>query len=316
MRALISGIGGFAGAHLAGHLLESGDEVIGCSSRGTWPVEIPAQVTDNATIFRWDISQEIPTAIRRQISEFAPEAVYHLAAISVPSACGNGEPTPKAVAVNVQGTKAVLELVGTLASRPRLVFASSCYVYAPVSAGQPKVREDAPLGAQRGYAKSKLQAERLITAAAKTGRVDAIIARAFQHSGPRQSPQMILPDWASQLAASSNEPIRVSCRDAYLDLSDVRDVVRAYRALVVDGKPRTVYNVGSGICRRSGDLLQQLLDISKSGRDVVEIDPGRRQHPIADVSRIMAHTKWKPHIGIRETLEDILEYWQRRNESP
>ena len=57
MRALVSGIGGFAGTHLAEHLLESGDEVIGCSSRGTWPVDIPATVTSHATIFPWDLSQ-------------------------------------------------------------------------------------------------------------------------------------------------------------------------------------------------------------------------------------------------------------------
>lgn len=155
MRALISGIGGFAGAHLAKHLLESGDEVMGCSSRGSWPPEIPATVTNSATIFRWDISQGMPTATRRQISEFAPEAVYHLAAISTTSACGNDEPTPQAVEVNVQGTAAVLDLVSSLASRPRLVFASSCYVYAPVSAERPKVTENAQLGASNGYARSK-----------------------------------------------------------------------------------------------------------------------------------------------------------------
>jgi GDP-4-dehydro-6-deoxy-D-mannose reductase len=309
---LISGIGGFAGAHLAKHLLEAGDNVMGCTSRGTWPLDIPAAVTNNATIFPWDLSQGITTAARQQISEFAPEAVYHLAAISETSACGNDEPTPEALAVNVQGTAAVLDLVGTLASRPRLVFASSCYVYAPVSAEQASVSEDAPLGAQNGYAKSKLQAEELVKTAAKTGRVDVIIARAFQHSGPRQSPRMILPDWASQLAAAGDEPIRVLSRDAYLDLSDVRDVVRAYRTLVVDGKTETVYNVGSGICRRSGELLQQLMEIAKSDRDVVEIDPGRRQHPIANVSRIREHTRWKPRIEIRETLKDIRDYWQHK----
>ena len=123
---------------------------------------------------------------------------------------------------------------------------------------------------------------------------------------------MILPDWASQMTTAGNDPIRVFSREVYLDLSDVRDVVRAYRTLVVDGKTQTVYNVGSGVCRRSGDLLQQLMEIAKSGRDVVEIDPGRRQHPIADVSRIMEHTDWKPQIGIRETLEDILTYWQHK----
>ena len=64
--------------------------------------------------------------------------------------------------------------------------------------------------------------------------------------------------------------------------------------------------------RRSGDLLQQLMDIAKSERDIVEIEPGRRQQPIANVSRIMDDTHWKPRIDIRETLKDILEYWQNK----
>lgn len=316
MRALISGIGGFAGAHLAEHLLESGDEVLGFSSRGSWPAGIPVTVTDRVTMLPWDLRHEIPTEVYAQIRDFAPAAVYHLAAISVPKECGVDEPTAEALAVNVQGTKAILELAAALASRPRLVFASSCYVYAPVSDEQPKVSEDAPLGPVRGYGKSKLQAEQLVEGAAKAGHVEAIIARAFQHSGPRQSTQMILPDWASQLAAAGNQPIRVTCRDAYLDLSDVRDIVRAYRALVVDGKPETVYNVGSGKCQRSGDMLEQLLEIANCEREVVEVDPGRRQHPIADISRLTSHTNWSPRISIRKTLVDIFEYWQQRNESP
>lgn len=316
MRALISGIGGFAGSHLAEHLLASGDAVLGFSSQGTWPAEIPASVTDNAAICRWDISEPIPASIQQQVVDFAPQAVYHLAAISVPKECGLDEPTPKSIAVNVRGTQAVLELAAALPSRPRLLLASSCYVYAPVSEDRPRVSEDAPLGPASGYGKSKLRAEQLVETAAAAGRVEAIIARAFQHSGPRQSRQMILPDWASQLAAGGREPLRILCRDAYLDLSDVRDVVRAYRALIVDGKPQTVYNVGSGNCLRSGDLLEQFLEIANCGREVVEVSPGRRQHPIADVSRLMSHTDWAPRIGIRRTLEDILQYWQERNESP
>jgi len=316
VRALISGIGGFAGAYLAEHLLAVGDDVHGFSRSGNWPRDIPTSVTRNATMLSWDIGQPIPDSVRQQVVDFAPEAVYHLAAISVPSECGANEPTTAAQAVNVAGTRAILDLAASLASRPRFMFASSCYVYGPVPPDQPIVAETAPLHPQRGYGKSKLQAETLVVDAASAERVDAVIARAFQHSGPRQSPQMILPEWASQLARRDDSPLRVVCRDAFLDLSDVRDVVRAYRALVVDGKSQTVYNVGSGVCQRSGDLLARLLEMARSKRDVVELDPGRRQHPIADLSRIQTDTRWKPRIGIEKTLEDILEYWQQRNESP
>ncbi len=316
MRALICGIGGFVGTHLAEHLLAAGDTVMGCSRSGSWPAEVAADMTDRVPMIPWDIRRPLAEPYRREVIEFAPQAVYHLAAISVPGACGADEPTAEARQVNVQGTAAVLDLITPMPHQPRLLLASSCYVYAPVQPEQPVVAEDAPLGPLRGYGKSKLAAERLVAAAARTGRVDAVIARAFQHSGPRQSPQMILPDWASQLTAGRQGPLRILCRDAFLDLSDVRDVVRAYRALVVDGKPQTVYNVGSGVCHRSGDLLEQFFALLGSRREVVETHPGRRQHPIADITRITSHTHWKPQIDIKTTLRDLLEYWQQRSESP
>ena len=142
-----------------------------------------------------------------------------------------------------------------------------------------------------------------------------VIARSFQHSGPRQSPQMVLPDWARQLASKTQGPIRAICLDTFLDISDVRDVVRAYRALCVSGHAGIVYNVGSGVCRRAGDLLETMRQLSSSRREVKELAPGRRQHPIADIRRIVQHTGWQPTVPIARTLSDILEYWKQKESS-
>jgi GDP-4-dehydro-6-deoxy-D-mannose reductase len=120
---------------------------------------------------------------------------------------------------------------------------------------------------------------------------------------------MIVPEWARQLVTPSDAPIRAICLDTYIDLSDVRDIVRAYRLLATAGKTGRIYNVGSGTGRRSGDLLDQLQALSGTSRPVVELSPGRRQHPIADITRITSEILWRPVITIEHTLRDVLAYW-------
>ncbi len=314
MRALITGITGFAGSHLAEHLLACGDDVLGCSRGGAWPPEMPPALRRDADLFCWDLAAGVTPSARRRVAAFAPQTVYHLAAISVPADCGHDQPAAAALAANVTGTESLLELAASLRPSPRLLFTSSCYVYAPVTAEQPVVDEQAAVDPRGGYGRTKWLAEQAVARAVREGGLDAVIARAFQHSGPRQSSRMILPDWARQFAAADSQPLRVVCRDTFLDLTDVRDIVRAYRALLMDGMRGTVYNVGSGVCRRSGDLLDRMAQLAGAGREVVELSPGRRQHPIADISRLVAHTAWQPQLPLDQTLTDILDYWLQRTE--
>ncbi len=312
MRAFITGVTGFAGSHLAEHLLACGDEVLGSSRRGAWNHFAQDVVRRAVSLVCWDFTSGADDATRRIVSDFRPEVVFHLGAMSVPPDCGTREPTPQALATNVAGTQAVIDLCRSLAIQPRVLLASSCYVYAPVSAESPVVAENAILGPLGGYGKTKLLAEQALRQAIRTDGLVGVIARCFQHAGPGQSPRMILPDWIQQFTRSGHDPIRVRCLETYLDLTDVRDICRAYRQLSVDGRPGSVYNVGSGICRRSGDLLEIIQQRVGSRRDVIELEPGHRQHPIADISRVTQDTGWKPEISIEQTITDTLNYWRER----
>lgn len=310
MRALITGITGFVGPYLAEHLLSCGDEVAGISRRGVWPDDIPADVRNRVRLVVADLAGGLDDQVRRNFASWIPDVVYHLAAISIPADCGEEEPSAAAIATNVDGTQALANFVLSFPQPPRIVFSGSCYVYGAVRDDQPVVSEDSPFGPQSSYGLTKLAAEAALQAAYRTQQLDVVIARSFQHTGPRQSPRMIVPDWARQLAAPGNQPIRVICLDTFIDLSDVRDIVRAYRMLAVRGQAGRVYNVGSGICRRSGDLLDLMRHLSPSSKSVVELSPGRRQHPIADIQRIGSEIHWRPVITIERTLKDVLNYWQ------
>lgn len=311
MRAFITGVTGFAGSHLAEHLLAAGDTVLGCSQKGQWDACQVGETCAQIRLLAWDVASGVTSQVQEQVAAFQPDVLYHLAAISIPADCGSDEPTPQAVSVNVDGTRSVVELCQALDRQPRMLYSSTCYVYAPVTADNAIVNEGSPLGPPRGYGKTKLAAEEVLRDATSNSGVDAIIARSFQHTGPRQSPRMILPDWVTQLLRTS-DPIRAICLDTYLDLTDVRDIVRAYRRLALDGISGSVYNVGSGLSRKSGDILKIMQASAGSDREVIELEPGHRQHPIADNSRLREQTGWRPEIPLERTIEDTLDFWRQR----
>jgi GDP-4-dehydro-6-deoxy-D-mannose reductase len=315
MKAFITGITGMAGSFLAEHLLACGDEVRGSSRRGQWPPYVPSELASAARLFPWDCAQALPRDHQEALSRFAPDCIFHLAALSVPADCGWPNPTPLARAVNVDGVAAVCELARQLPSSPRVVLISSCHVYGAMDAKHSVVSEDAPSRPEGGYGKSKLAAEQVLRDRSENCGIDGVIARAFHHTGPRQLPRLMVPQWARQLVAPGDEPLRVLTLDAHLDLCDVRDVVRAYRLLGLrrsDAQDVDVFNVGSGQSVRSGDVLDRLCGLCESRREVIETSPGVRHNPIADASRIRRETDWRPEIPLEQTLRDTLEFWRGR----
>lgn len=312
MNAVITGVTGFAGRHLAEHLLACGDTVLGVSRSGAWPADA-SHPAARVPLFKWDLARhDTPSdAALRQLAALRPNCIYHLAALSVPADCGQEAPTPAAQAANVDGTRRVLAMAAGLPGPPRIVFVSSSHVYAPVARQAPVVNEESPLGPARGYGMTKLAAENLVRDAVSAGRIEAVIARAFQHTGPGQGARMMLPQWAEQFAHGC-QPVQVYTRDAYIDLTDVRDVVRAYRLLAQSGRTGITYNIGSGICRRSGDVFEALRGLVDASRGVVELRPGVRQDPIADHSRLTMETGWRPEIAFERTVADVWQDWRTR----
>jgi GDP-4-dehydro-6-deoxy-D-mannose reductase len=300
-----------AGSYLAEHLLAQGDEVTGCSRRGEWPGYVP-EFAQRIPLQIWDAATPPSNELCEFVSRFAPDWIFHLAALSVPADCGWPEPTPLATSVNVGGTEALLRLAASLPHAPRVVLASSCHVYGSPPEGEAVVSEAAPPRPLGGYGKTKLAAEQALLRQVVNGRIDGVVGRVFHHTGPRQLPRMMVPQWARQLAMATSEPLRVQTLDSWLDLCDVRDVVRAYRLLAERGASGETYNVGNGQAVRSGDVLRLMCRLCGSQREVIETSPGRRQNPIADVSRMQAQSGWRAELPLEQTLQDTLDFWRSR----
>ena len=218
---------------------------------------------------------------------------------------------PRAVAANVDGTERVIQWAGRgRESPPRVLFVSSSHVYAPVGRDSPALDERAPLSPATAYGRTKLAAERRSVRALDESGADIVIARAFQHAGPRQNGRMMLAEWCRQLATGRDEPVRVRTRDAIIDLCDVRDVVRAYRLLALRGHSGVAYNVGSGQMRTSGEVLDTLIRKVASNRQVIETAPGPIQNPVANIARLVELTGWRAEIPLERTVADTLAFWR------
>jgi GDP-4-dehydro-6-deoxy-D-mannose reductase len=290
VRAFVTGAGGFVGSWLVEHLRACGDEVV--------VTDREVDVTDSA-------------AVREAISEAEPEAVYHLAALTHVGRSYD-DPTP-VVAVNTLGTLSVLEAARASEPKPRVLIVSSAEVYGAVTEGDLPLTEESPLAPMSPYAASKVAAEFLGVQAHLAHGLEVIRVRPFNHVGPGQSTQFAVPALASRIVRAIGDGeswIPVGNLAAKRDLTDVRDVVRAYRLLVLEGVPGSVYNVCSGRAVAIEEVTRRLLKLS--GADLeLRTDPSLVR-PIdvpvleGDPGMLEKRTGWRPEIELDRTLTDVL----------
>lgn len=312
MRAFVTGISGFVGGHLAEHLLEAGDQVAGVSASGRFPAEL-AHLARSARIEPLDLADADPAAFADLIRRKRPEAVYHLAAQSNPRASVDD---PRGTwALNLGGALNLLSAVkeAGLSPAPRVVLVGSGVCYGDPPPDRIPVSESCPLRPNNPYASSKAAADLLAIQMHLSDGLDVVIARPFNHAGPRQSPRYVLASLAEQVAeveAGRKDAVEVGNLDVVRDYTDVRDVVRGYRLLAQAGAPGEVYNLGSGRGLRLADALETFR--SRATRPIeVRVDPERVRpvdlpRLVADAGKLRAAVGWEPRIPIERTLADML----------
>jgi len=257
-------------------------------------------------------------AVRALVAEARPAQIYHLAAqASVHKAWQD----PMATLTNNSGAQlAILSAARDLCPDARILVISSSEVYGGRDQGRMPLDEDEPLGPLDPYAVSKVTQEMLGLQHYLAFGMPVVRVRPFNHMGPRQRPGFVAADFARQVAAieaGQGAPVmRVGALDAVRDLSDVRDVVRAYTLALTKGEPGAVYNVASGRGVSIGDLLRAFIaEATVPIETIVDsalLRPVDRPLIVGDAARLRARTGWTPTIPLAQTIRDTLDYWRGR----
>ncbi len=309
---LVTGAAGFVGGWLVELLVADGATVVGWCRPGTTP--------GTSAPIRWmDVDLLDPSSVETALGDVMPSAVYHLAGAA--HLADSWKHPRETFEGNVLATHHLLQGLARLGVRPRVLVSGSAAVYQPADT---PITEDAALGPSSPYAISKLAQELVAVQAWAEHGVPVLVARAFNHVGPRQTPAYVAPSIARQVALIERGALppvlQMGNLDPERDIMDVRDTVRAYRALMATGTPGIPYNVCGGRAIRIGDLVDQFR--ARANVDIrIEQDPARMR--ASDVPRLqgsharLTHdTGWTPQIALEQTVDDLLAWWRAADIAP
>lgn len=324
-RALITGMTGMVGSHLAEFLIERTDwDVIGLV-RWRSPLDnigslIPRiNQGDRVSIIDGDLRDE--GSLRRVVKESRPDYVFHLAAQSFPKT--SFQAPVDTLDVNILGTQRLLNALHDHAPKAVIHVCSSSEVFGRVSKEKLPINEDCTFHPASPYAISKVGTDLVGRFFAEAYGMMVLTTRMFTHTGPRRGDVFAESSFAKQVAlieAGLAEPVvRVGNLKSLRTIADVRDAVRAYYMLVtVNPVAGSVYNIGGTHSCMVGDILDILLSLSSARDHIrVEVDPSRLRPidadlQVPDTSRFREHTGWKPEISFEQTMKDLLNYWRQR----
>lgn len=312
-RALITGITGFAGSHMAEFLLHEGFEVYGIARWRSNKSNIES-LNGKIQLFEADLMDS--HSLDKIFLDVRPDYVFHLAAQSfVPASWTSPSVT---LETNVVGTANLFEAIRKSNIDPAIQIACSSEEYGLVKKDEVPVKETNPLRPMSPYAVSKVATDYLGYQYHQSYNMRIVRTRGFNHTGPRRGEVFVTSTFAKQIAMIEKrmqEPVLyVGDLTPRRDWTDVRDMVRGYLLAAQKGEPGEVYNICSGNAIKVGDMLEILLGLS-SVKVTVKQDPERMRPsdvPVlqGDCSAFEAVTGWKPEIPFEKTMEDLLNYWR------
>jgi GDP-4-dehydro-6-deoxy-D-mannose reductase len=316
MRALITGITGFAGSHLAEYLLnEHSDVEVFGTYRWRSRMDNVEHLRSRIKLLEADLRDY--TSMHAALEKSRPDVIFHLAAQSfVPSSWTAPNET---LTTNVSGQTNLFEAIRALRLDPVVQIACSSEQYGLVLPDETPIKETNPLRPLSPYAVSKVAQDYLGYQYFQSYGLKVVRTRGFNHTGPRRGQVFVTSNFCSQVAAIElglQEPvIRVGNIEAIRDFTDVRDMVRAYWLAVTRAKPGEVYNIATGNGIRIREMLERLISLANV-EVKIEVDPDRLRPSdveilIGDASKFKADTGWEPRIPFEQTLNDLLDYWRQ-----
>ena len=326
VKALITGMTGMVGSHLADFLLANTDWEIHGMQRWRSPVDNIRHLMerinrkDRVFVHYGDLNDQ--TSLLRVMNDIKPDYIFHLAAQSYPQTSFTAP--IDTLNTNILGTCRLLESIRFLGIDPIIHVCASSEVFGRIPAEKKPeegIHEECPFHPASPYAISKTGTDLLGRYYAEAYDMKIMTTRMFTHTGPRRGDVFHESTFAKQIAmieAGLMEPVvKVGNLKSLRTYADVRDAVRAYYMLVtVNPIPGEYYNIGGTYTCEVGDTLKKLLSLSQKGKDIQVVTDPERLRPIdadlqvPDCRKFMEHTGWKPEIPFEQTMADLLNYWR------
>lgn len=324
-RALITGITGMVGSHLAEYLLAHEDWDIYGLCRWRSPTDNIASLIprinakDRVFMVYGDLRDSL--SLENAVADIKPDYCFHLAAQSFPQTSFTAP--LDTLDTNVQGTVRLLDAMKRHAKDAVIHVCASSEVFGRVSRDKLPIDEECSFHPASPYAISKVGTDLVGRFYAEAYGLCTMTTRMFTHTGPRRGDVFAESTFAKQIAlieAGAVPPVvKVGNLKSLRTVADVRDAVRAYHLLVtVNPTPGAYYNIGGTHSCEVGDILQTLINMSSKANEIrIEVDPARLRPIDADLqipntAKFKAHTGWEPTYSFEQTMSDLLNYWRER----
>ena len=312
-RIMITGFSGFVSRHFLDFLYKNGKEceIIGIDIN---PPKVNLEDYKPVLSVHFEkVNLLDREALTKVVEEYAPNYILHLAAFS--SVSYSWEHPDECFDNN---TKVFLNLVETIRReniKCRILSVGSSEEYGNVKKEDLPLKESMNLTPVSPYAVARVSQELLSKVYVDSFDMDIVLTRSFNHMGPHQDERFVVPSFIRRIldvkdCGFNTGIIETGDTTIVRDFVDVRDVVRAYYMLLMEGTPGKIYNICSGKGVALSDVITEIANIvgveiqGKVNPEFVRPDDNRVV--IGSYDRINKELKWEPTISLTQTLTDMV----------
>ncbi len=308
MKVLVTGGAGFIGSSLVEELINRNHDIIILDNLSTGRYE---NIHLASEFVHGDIREsKVLEDITRDV-----DCIFHLAAfVSVPASIQRPD---ECYGVNIDGTLNVIKAAGENGVR-KIIFSSSCAVYDGTQSSA--INENCGIDLVSPYARSKYEAEQLLSEYSHKYNFSFISLRYFNVFGERQDPgspySAVIPKFISR-ALGNEEIVIYDDGEQTRDFIYVKDVVNANITAMESSAGNELFNVGTGKSISVNHLAKLVIKECNSNSQI-KYEPemsGDTRFSLCDISKITGHLGWEPEYEFEDALVRTIE-WYKRNEKP
>ncbi len=313
-RIIITGFSGFVSRHFLNYLYDNKKEyqVLGADiNEPKFDINNYSDVLD-ISFKKCNMLDE--NVVSDMVQEFAPDYILHLAAFS--SVAYSWEHPAECFNNNTKIFLNVTNAVRALNKKCRILSVGSSEEYGNVSKEQLPLKESMNLNPVSPYAVARVSQEMMSKVYVNSYDMDIVLTRSFNHMGPHQDERFVIPSFIRKIldvkeSGRGTGTIETGDTTIIRDFVDVRDVVRAYYELLMEGTPGEVYNICGGKGVELSEVLEEIADII--GVDIIGkvnpeyVRPDDNRQIIGSVDKIKRDIGWEAKIPLRQTLTDMIE---------